>query len=272
MANYNDLDSCLRALESILDEDGTPIDNETEVISVTETDPVEMNPASPANAKSAVSQDVTSLVAKARERMDAKFTTIESAKDALMAVISQVEKINGCLAAMAKCSKDYADGNIDDKVRCATIRDNMEELRSPVKELQLQMGREVDKDSTVTEAELRDFRDYLEGFISAIRDRIACLKNERHNVMESDNDPDICPVCGKPLEECKCKSEKEMEQKKTEDKNEEASGKSPKEIDEEKEDAMEFASACESLMIRVEDEEDSIESVIESLIDTLTDL
>lgn len=247
MTIMDTLEQELSALESLLDEDSTPIEeNPVEVPATKKIDDIEIVEAKPIDTPADGSDDVTALVVKARDRMEAKFHTAEDAEAALNAVIGQVAKINDALMAMAKCSKQFANGDIDDKMRCQQIRDIMEDIRILVKELQLQMGRNVDKDSVVTEAELRDFRDYLEGFIKALRDRISCLRN------------------GKPVDTGV------VESKVSSDDNEE-----DYEIDEEdddKKEAMEFASICESLMVNVDDSsDDNLESSLESILNDLTD-
>lgn len=245
----DELDYGLEALEELLDETGTPIE-ETPMMPSRSDDFVELTDPSKIDEPSKESLNVTDLVAKARERMDSKYHSVAEAESALNAVLKQVKLTNTALLAMANCSKRYNAGLIDKEEHNSTIRDTMEELRIPVKELQLQLGRTTDKDTPPTESELEDFRDYLEGLVKAFRDHIACLsksgdlsagsaEESTYEDDEDDNPVDECNECNE------CNECEECEE-------------------------TTFSLACESLMIHIEndtsfdDEDSAIESVLDS--------
>ena len=184
-------------------------------------------------------QVVNNILDRAKVKIQEKYNTIEETQEALNAVIAQADKINAALAEMAKCSKEYANGEIDDKLRCVRIQNIMDDIRIPVKELQIQMGQNCDKEGPVTEKELRDFRNYVEGFINALRDRIKTLGGvsdvstlKTYSIFNDDIDSD----------------------------------------DDADSDALEFTHACESLMVHVPDNDESMESMLESLLNDITEL
>ena len=104
-----ELDYGLAALEELLDETGTPIE-ETPLMPSRSDDFVELTDPSKTDEPSKESLNVTDLVAKARERMDSKYHSVAEAESALNAVLKQVKMTNNALLAMANCSKRYNAG------------------------------------------------------------------------------------------------------------------------------------------------------------------
>lgn len=118
------------------------------------------------------STSINDLIEKVKSNIPNKIKSIDEAKEKLEQIYLQTNKINTALLAMADCSIQYANGNIDDSVRMDSIKKNLEDIRVPVKELQLQLGRKIDPESNVTEEELRDFQTYCIGLINAFKDYI----------------------------------------------------------------------------------------------------
>lgn len=194
-----------------------------------------------------LNDNVSDLLRLAEKKVIDKYTSIYETEEALNAVLMQARRINESLMEMAKCSQEYANGEIDDKLRCQRIQSIMEDIRIPVKELQFHMGRECDKNGPVTELELRNFRDYLEGFINILQNRISVLKN--NNLESKTNDVEY---------------DKEFAEENDEDEYDD--------LEEKKKSATEFTKVCESLMIDISSSEDGISSSLESLLNDITEL
>lgn len=194
-----------------------------------------------------LNDNVSDLLHLAEKKVIDKYTSIYETEEALNAVLIQARRINESLMEMAKCSQEYANGEIDDKLRCQRIQSIMEDIRIPVKELQIHMGRKCDKNGPVTELELRDFRDYLEGFINILQNRISVLKN--NNLESKTNDVEY---------------DKEFAEENDEDEYDD--------LEEKKKAATEFTKVCESLMVDISNSEDGISSSLESLLNDITEL
>ena len=194
-----------------------------------------------------LNDNVSDLLHLAEKKVIDKYTSIHETEEALNAVLMQARRINESLMEMAKCSQEYANGEIDDKLRYHRIQSIMEDIRIPVKELQIHMGRECDKNGPVTELELREFRDYLEGFINILQNRISVLKN--NNLESKTNDIGY---------------DKEFVEENDEDEYDD--------LEEKKKAATEFTKVCESLMVDISSSEDSISSSLESLLNDITEL
>ena len=242
MADNLCFDEELRALEALLDD----LEDTKE-----EIDPQEERPEIMKNDEDDSQNDVLELLKKVREKISKKYTTVVDAQNALQSLMQQVQKINDALMDMAKCSREYANGEIDEKLRCERIQNIMEDIRIPVKELQLQMGRPCDKEGPITEGELRDFRDYVEGFITALRDHIKSLGGTV------------------PASESKMKDDDEKD---VETENLDIDSDENDDVKEKKREAMEFTKVCESLTIDTSVEENDLASALESLLNDITEL
>lgn len=232
MSNEWTFDEEITALEELIDD----IDSNKESINLhSSKDDEHLN------------DNVSDLLHLAEKKVIDKYTSIHETEEALNAVLTQARRINESLMEMAKCSQEYANGEIDDKLRCQRIQNIMEDIRIPVKELQIHMGRECDKNGPVTELELREFRDYLEGFINILQNRISVLKN--NNLESKTND---------------VWHDKEFVEENDEDEYDD--------LEEKKKAAVEFTKVCESLMVDISSSEDGISSSLESLLNDITEL
>lgn len=270
MTNKWNFEEEISALEALLNE----IDEETpsEDASVPATSPI------------APDEKVNDLLNRAKEKIAVKYTSVPEAQEALNAVMGQVTRINDALMEMAKCSREFANGEIDEKLRCERIENIMDDIRVPVKELQLQMGRKCDTNGPVTEAELRDFRDYLEGFVMALRKHITNLGGTvavtESKTEEDDSDQDESDKKKKDSDDDDDddESDDEDDDKKDkdddEDEDEEDDDDDDKDVKEKKKEAKKFTKVCESLMVRTsyESNDDDLASVLESLLNDITEL
>ena len=263
MTNEWNFEEEISALEALLNE----IDEETP----NEDAPVPEKPPIAPDGK------VNDLLNRAKEKIAVKYTSVPEAQEALNAVMGQVTRINDALMEMAKCSREFANGEIDEKLRCERIENIMDDIRVPVKELQLQMGRECDTNGPVTEAELRDFRDYLEGFVMALRKHITNLGGTvavtESKTEEDDSDQDESDKKKKDSDDDDDK-EDDDEDEDEEDDDEEDEDDDDKDVKEKKKEAKKFTKVCESLMVRTsyESNDDDLASALESLLNDITEL
>lgn len=277
MTNKWNFEEEIGALEALLNE----IDEET---------PSE-DASVPAKPLIAPDGKVNDLLDRAKEKIAAKYTSVPEAQEALNAVMGQVTRINDALMEMAKCSREFANGEIDEKLRCERIENIMDDIRVPVKELQLQMGRKCDTNGPVTEAELRDFRDYLEGFVMALRKHITNLGGTvavtESKTEEDDSDEDESDKKKKDSDdddesddEDDDKDDKKDEDDDNDDKDnddedeDEEDDDDDKDVKEKKKEAKKFTKVCESLMVRTsyESNDDDLASALESLLNDITEL
>lgn len=263
MTNKWNFEEEISALEALLNE----IDEET---------PSE-DASVPAKPPIVPDGKVNDLLNRAKEKIAVKYTSVPEAQEALNAVMGQVTRINDALMEMAKCSREFANGEIDEKLRCERIENIMDDIRVPVKELQLQMGRKCDTNGPVTEAELRDFRDYLEGFVMALREHIANLGGTvavtESKTKEDDSDQYESDKMKKDSDDDDYK-EDDTEDEDEEDDAEEDEDDDDKDVKEKKKEAKKFTKVCESLMVRTsyESNDDDLASVLESLLNDITEL
>ncbi len=132
---------------------------------------------------------VSDLLQKARALVYETYTDVNDARQALFAATTQANNINTCLNTMANAARGYVDDNVDAVTLQQTIRNNMNAMRVPVKELQLHLKRPVDTDAAPTEAEIRDFKEYVEGFCRILNERVRSLMG-----IDSDSIPTAAPI------------------------------------------------------------------------------
>ena len=272
MTNEWNFEEEISALEALLDE----MDEEPKQ----PIEPVAKPPVEPAGL-------VSDLLERAKEKIAVKYTSVPEAQEALNAVMGQVSRINDALMEMAKCSREYANGEIDDQLRCERIKNIMDDIRVPVKELQLQMGRKCDPAGAVTEGELRDFRDYLEGFVIALREHIQNLggnpvvsapasesKTEKENSDEKKFDDDDEDEDEDDDKEEKDDDDDKEDKDDDDDEDEEEDEEDDDDVKEKKKEAKKFTKVCESLMVRTsyDSAEDDLSSALESLLNDITEL
>lgn len=105
-----------------------------------------------------LSSTVKTQLEKVEDVVDSKCNTAAACDKMLDKIESEQEKFNGCLQDMADAAKDCENGVCDKNEMAAQITPKMAELKEVAKSI----GVASESDS-LTETELQDAKDYLEG-------------------------------------------------------------------------------------------------------------
>ena len=105
-----------------------------------------------------LSPAVKAQLEKVEEVVDEKCGSVEACDKMLDKIDKEQDKFNGCLKDMAGAAKDCQDGKCDTAEMAAKVSPKMVELKEVAKSIGV-----ASEGETVTEAEVKDARDYLEG-------------------------------------------------------------------------------------------------------------
>lgn len=105
-----------------------------------------------------VSTAVQTQLEKVEDKVEEKCTTAEACDKMLEKIDSEKEKFDDALQTMADKAKDCQDGKCDKAEMAAVITPKMAELKEVAKSIGV-----ASEGDTLTEAELKDARDYLNG-------------------------------------------------------------------------------------------------------------
>lgn len=150
-----------------------------------------------------VSEEVKAQLEKVEDVVEDKCETKADCEKILDKIEAEEDKFNGALGNMADAAKDCKDGKCDKAEMTARINPEMAELKEVAKSIGV-----ASEGETVTEAEVKDAKDYLEGakeIVEAKMDEIEgddTGKDDGDDAGEDAGDDDDDKGCDDGAEEC----------------------------------------------------------------------
>jgi hypothetical protein len=150
-----------------------------------------------------VSEEVKAQLEKVEDVVEDKCETKADCEKILDKIEAEEDKFNGALGNMADAAKDCKDGKCDKAEMTARINPEMAELKEVAKSIGV-----ASEGETVTEAEVKDAKDYLEGakeIVEAKMDEIEgddSGKDDGDDAGEDAGDDDDDKGCDDGAEEC----------------------------------------------------------------------
>lgn len=138
-----------------------------------------------------ISEEVKSQLEKVEDVVEDKCTTEEACDKMLEKIGDEKEKFDDALQTMADAAKDCKDGKCDKAEMAEKITPKMAELKEVAKSIGV-----ASEGEALTEAELKDARDYLNGveeIVEAKKDEVcdgSCEKSEGEKPESDDEDDD----------------------------------------------------------------------------------
>ena len=138
-----------------------------------------------------ISEEVKSQLEKVEDVVEDKCTTEEACDKMLEKIGDEKEKFDNALQTMADAAKDCKDGKCDKAEMAEKITPKMAELKEVAKSIGV-----ASEGEALTEAELKDARDYLNGveeIVEAKKDEVcdgSCEKSEGEVTEDDDDDDD----------------------------------------------------------------------------------
>lgn len=132
-----------------------------------------------------LSPAVKTQLEKVEEVVDEKCGSVEACDKMLDKIDKEQEKFNGCLKDMAGAAKDCQDGKCDTAEMAAKVSPKMAELKEVAKSIGV-----ASEGETVTEAEVKDAKDYLEGVEEIVEAKKDELEGDSGEKKSDDGDGD----------------------------------------------------------------------------------
>lgn len=133
-----------------------------------------------------VSSEVQAQLQKVEDKVEEKCTTAEACDKMLDKISEEKEKFDDALQTMADKAKDCKDGKCDKAEMAAVITPKMAELKEVAKSIGV-----ASEGDTLTEGELKDARDYLNGaeeIVEAKKDELGGGSEEPKDNDDDDDD------------------------------------------------------------------------------------
>lgn len=141
-----------------------------------------------------VSSEVKTQLEKVEDKVEEKCTTAEACDKMLEKIGDEKEKFDNALQTMADKAQDCKDGKCDKAEMAAVITPKMAELKEVAKSIGV-----ASEGDTLTEGELKDARDYLNGAEEIVEAKKDELENGESKDDESkkddDKDDESCENC-----------------------------------------------------------------------------
>lgn len=132
-----------------------------------------------------VSSEVKTQLEKVEDKVEEKCTTAEACDKMLDKISEEKEKFDDALQTMADKAKDCKDGKCDKAEMAAVITPKMAELKEVAKSIGV-----ASEGDTLTEGELKDARDYLNGAEEIVEAKKDELSDSSEEPKDNDDDDD----------------------------------------------------------------------------------
>lgn len=144
-----------------------------------------------------VSDEVKAQLEKVEDVVDEKCDTADACNKMLDKIEDETEKFNGALKDMAGAAKDCKDGKCDKAEMAAQISPKMAELKEVAKSIGV-----ASEGETLTEAELKDAKDYLEGAKEIVESKLDEVGGDDKGGKDDDEDEEPDDDDDEEAEEC----------------------------------------------------------------------